>query len=409
MMKKRVVGAVTAMAISSLYSHASGLDEANPSESSFWGKLGFAYQFQDENRKSDADFSDKENNAFSSSVVLGVSKDIGYGFAITAEVAGWSDLGLDIADKGRVDSSDSTSAEISEGYLSYKSANTSIKAGRQALSPDISPWAWTDTTAGVKDWTYDGISIVNSTLENTDIVAAWVVQGSRDSSQLQKVADNSGMFLLTVLNRSIENTTITLNANYIPDSEMNILTGMTTMKADTWSLWATVVGAQGDIGWGVETAYVDGDVKGWDSTYGIVAKLSGKWESLFVELRAGYINDGDYRLAMAGAGTGVEDSSFWTDTYDISGDTYGAEQLSIQARVKYAVGEGSLYGLLGYWDFDEHPKWGDEKSAWNMQAGYKFRIYDIDAKLEYRYRDFDYYSSDSRSRQRIRIEAYYKF
>ena len=64
----------------------------------FWGQIGFTYQFQDENYKSPGDFTDKENNAFSTSIVLGVEKSLQGGLGFGAELAGWSDFGLNIAD-----------------------------------------------------------------------------------------------------------------------------------------------------------------------------------------------------------------------------------------------------------------------------------------------------------------------
>jgi hypothetical protein len=386
------------------------VEVSEPAQAEFWGQIGFAYQFQDENHKIDGDFGDKENNAFSTTIVLGVQKELGNGFGLTAEVSGWSDFGLDIANNPRVDSSDATSAEITQAYLSYATDSFAVKAGRQALPASISPWAWTDTTAGVADWTYDGVTVANTDLADTTLVAAWISATSRDSSERAVISDDAGLFMLAAINKSFSDTVISLNGYYIPDSELNILTGYTTQIADTWSVWGSVVTKTGDIDLGIQGAFVDGDVDGWDSTYGVAIKAGTSWGDLYTELRAGYINDGDYRLAMAGAGTGVEDSSFWTDIYDISGDTYGAEQWSIQARVKYSLQNGSsLYGAIGYWDFDDHPKWGDEDNAWSMHAGYKFKIFDTNAKLEYRYRNFEYYHSADRERQRVRIEAYYKF
>jgi len=102
------------------------VEPAAPASADFWGQIGFAYQFQDEDWKG-LDFGDTEDNAFSTSLVLGVEKELGAGFGFGAELAGWTDFGLDIADGSRVESGDQTSAEVSQAYLTYTFGNTAIK------------------------------------------------------------------------------------------------------------------------------------------------------------------------------------------------------------------------------------------------------------------------------------------
>jgi len=360
------------------------------------GQLGFAYQAQDFDWQPDSDLTDAENNNVSFSIVLGVEKELGNGFGFGAEVAGWSDLGLNIAEDPRVESSEMTSAEISQAYLTYTFGNTAIKAGRQALPKKISPWAWTDRSGGVLDWTYDGIVVVNTDLENNTFIGAWISQLSHNGDNEANVdaSDSAGLFMLALINTSFADTTITLNGYYLPESRINWNGGAVE---DVWSLWASVVGKFGTIGWGVQTAYVDGEVPGWDSTAGIAGKLSSKWGDLDASIVAAYINDGDY--SMRAAGSGLEDGAFWTDN-EMAGDTYGENQWAFLAKAGYKLSFGKVYGSLGYWAFDGNTV----RDTFGARLGYKFKIAGISNKIEYRYRD-----DGDRTRQRVRLEAYYRF
>ena len=371
----------------------------------FYGNVGLYYQFQDQGS---FDFGDKENNAFSATITLAAEGNIFENLGFGVEVAGWSDFGLDIADGVRVESPDQTDAEISRAYLKYLIGDTTIKAGRQVLSKADSPWLWTDRSAGVTDWTYDGVVITNKTLTDTTLTGAYIARSFHNNYEDYHMSDGSGLFMIGLINRSLSDTVIRANAYYLPDSEMNSLWNSTiSSKDDTWSIWASSESKYETFSWGIQGVYVDGDVSNWDATYGIAPKIGSVWGNLSGELVGAYINDGDYSMRMAGSG--LEDGGFWTD-HEISADTYGADQWTLYAKGAYSLGEyGQIYASVGYWDFDTHPVWGDEEEAYGVRTGYKFKIADIDAKVEYRYRDIKYYSSPSDDRSRLRLEANYKF
>jgi len=370
---------------------------APDSPADFWGQIGFAYQAQGFDWVADSNLDDKINNNFSLSVVLGVEKKLGNGFGFGAEIAGWSDMGFDIADNSRVESDDPTSAEISQAYLTYLSGNTAIKAGRQALSKKISPWLWSNRSGGVLDWTYDGIVIVNTDIRDNTIIAAWIsrLSHNNDDGGNPDASAAAGLFMLGLINKSLADTTITLNGYYLPESR--IIWNGASVPEDTWSLWASVVGKADLAGWGVQAAYVDGDVPGWDSTMGIAGRLSSRWGNFDANIVAAYINDGDY--SMRAAGSGEEDGAFWTDN-EMAGDTYGENQWAFLAKAAYKLSFGKVYGSLGYWIFDGN----NVNDTFGARLGYKFRLAGIDSKIEYRYRD-----NNDRTRQRIRLEAYYRF
>ncbi len=379
--------------------------ELHSSSADFWGMVGFSYQFQDDNS---FDFKDKENNQFSSIAVIGVENHTdSEGFGFGAEVASWSDFGFDIADSPRVEAPDQTGAEVSQAYLTFTTGNSAFKAGRQALPKAVSPWAWTDRTSGVLDWTFDGLVVANADLADTTLVGAWIIQASHNRDVEYHVSDSSGLFMLGIINRSVENTTIVANAYYVPDSKLNNLWSSTLNSyEDTWSGWISIVQNSDICNWGVQGAYVDGDVDGWNATYAISAKIGSNWNDLSAELIASYINDGDYSLRLGGSG--AEDSALWSDQ-EMAGDTYGANQWAFMGKFEYSLDFGKLYGSIAYYDYDTHKIWGDEDRAVGMRVGYKFAVVGIDTKVEYRYRDIEYYNSSSQNRQRVRIEAFYRF
>ena len=400
------------------------VEPAAPASADFWGQIGFAYQFQDEDWKG-LDFGDTEDNAFSTSLVLGVEKELGAGFGFGAELAGWTDFGLDIADGSRVESGDQTSAEVSQAYLTYTFGNTAIKAGRQALPKAVSPWAWSDRSAGVIDWSYDGIVVANTDLADTTLIAAWIAQIYHNGDEQYHVSENAGLFMLGLVNKSLANTTIHAAGYYVPESKYDINrydydTNGNVIDdrgaSDTWSLWADAVTEINGITLGVQGAYVDGSFSNTDATFAIAGKIGSKWGDFDAELVASYINDGDYGLMMAG--TQLEDSALWTDNednadiirhYDHTGvNDYSQGQAAILVKAGYALPVGKLYGSLGYWDYD-NAKSGDLENTFGARLGYKFNVMGVDSKVEYRYRDRSIKDDKDQTRQRIRVEAYYKF
>jgi hypothetical protein len=413
-MKKSLLLSIAASAMIFAGGDIAPVEPAAPASADFWGQIGFAYQAQDEDWKG-LDFGDESNNAFSATVVLGVEKELGYGFGFGAELAGWSAFGLDIADGARVESPSQSAAEVSQAYLTYTFGNTAIKAGRQALPKAVSPWAWSDRSAGVIDWSYDGIVVANTDLADTTLIGAWISQIYHNGDEQYHVSDSAGLFMLGMVNKSISNTTLFLSGYYVTDSLYDInnpLPGNGSTAKDTWSFWADAVTELNGVTLGVQGAYVDGDYANTDATYAIAGKVGSKWGKFDAELIASYINDGDYSLMLGG--TGLEDSALWTDNeenadrYTGMGSGNSQGQSAVLLKAGYALPVGKLYGSVGYWDFDNAGN-GDIDNTFGARVGYKLNIMGVDSKVEYRYRDRSLKNSPDQTRQRIRVEAYYKF
>jgi len=420
-MKKSLLLSIAASAVIFAGGDIAPVEPAAPASADFWGQIGFAYQAQDYDWDNQ-DWGDKDNNGFSAAVVLGVEKEIGNGFGFGAEVAGWTDFGFDIAEKSRVESgnyltgnppsdSEQTSAEISQAYLTYTFGNTAIKAGRQALPKAVSPWAWSDRTVGVIDYSYDGIVIANTDLANTTIIAGWIGQIYHNNDEQEHLSDNAGLFMLGLVNKSLSNTTISAMGYYLPESKYDLNRAVDADAKDTWSLWANFVTNNDGFFYGLQGAYVDGDYNGADATFAIAGKIGSRWGNFNAEVAASYINNGDYSLQMAG--TTLEDSALWTFNEDAAniawhpdGKSQGEAGILVKAGYKLPV--GTVYGSLGYWDYD-NVKDTYIENTFGARAGYKFNVAGVDAKVEYRYRDQEYKNNKDKTRQRLRVEAYYKF
>jgi len=397
-MKKGLLLSVVASTMIFAGGDIAPVEPAAPASADFWGQIGFAYQAQDfdtAGRK----FGDKANNNFSATAVLGVEKELGYGFGFGVELAGWSDFGLNIADNPRVStgvfapSNDQTSAEISQAYLTYTFGNTAIKAGRQALPKAVSPWAWSDRTAGVIDNSFDAIVIANTDIQDTTLVGAFVANvANADETAHIGNGKIDGLYMLSAINKSLANTTLTLTGYYVPKAF--------GPKA-AWSVWGSSVSNFDGVKAGLQVAYVDGDYTGTDATFGVAAKVGSSWGNLDATLIAGYINDGDYTLNLGGT------SAFWTDNEE-AGDVAANKQYAMLVKAGYKLPVGKVYGSLGYWNFDDQVA-GDLDYTFGARLGYKFTVAGVNAKVEYRYRNRNYVSAPDQTRQRIRVEAYYKF
>jgi len=413
-MKKGLLLSIAASAMIFAGGDIAPVEPAAPASADFWGQIGFAYTASDTKfGDTELDFGDEQNNAFSATAVLGFEKQIGYGFGIGGEVAGWTDFGWDIADNPKVMTGDGTSAEVSQAYITYTNGNTAIKAGRQALPAAVSPWAWTDRNAGVADVTFDGIVIANTDLENTTLVGGWVKHVSVDSDIGASISD-SGLFMLGAINKSLANTTVTVTGYYVPDNEL-AWTGVTlpdgTVVAvgdgtpqDMWSLWGTIESKIDGYNVGLQAAYVDGDIDGADATYAIAGKIGSTWNEFDAELVAGYVNDGDYSLRNAGSG--LSTSAFWLD-HNIPGDTFGEKYFAVLGKVGYKLNDtNTLRGSLGYWNFDDV----NFEDAWTARAGWHFNTdKSVSGKVEYRYTNLDLVDAPTLENHQIRVEAYYKF
>jgi hypothetical protein len=393
---------------------------ATPSTTKFWGSLGYRFEAVD-NDTEDGEFGDAENNLNRATVVLGAEKEIGYGVGVGAEVA--ASFNNDGEFEKLVDSEGNVKeredAELSQLYLTYKYGNTAIKAGRQALPKAVSPWAWSDTTLGRVDTAYDAVVVVNTDVEDTTLVGAWV--RDKVTSKTEKINDDratvisdvdeplgdKGVFMLGAINNSIEDVTLSFAGYYIPDYATDV---------DVSSAWAAAEGKYDAYTYGAQVAYADVDADNLDSTVAGAAYVGTNVSGIDLKLTAAYINDGDAPLNIGGT------SGFWGDvgyavntieqaivkTGSIAGDTVGEKQIIGKLDASYDLPEnyGKVYAGVAYDKYDDAYKYD---KAILGRVGYSFTVADIKTKIEYRYQDMTGNSVEDVTYQKVRVDSIYKF
>jgi len=393
---------------------------AAPAACDFWGSVGFRYEaYDDENvERNDAisnyEFDEEENNRFTVAVTLGVEKEIGYGFGIGAEVAagtGWSEIAdLNMYGKSVVGSdNDDEFAELSQLYLTYKTGNTAVKLGRQALPKSLSPWAWSDTDIDVLANTFEGLVVANTDIADTTLVGAWITSRVDGSSRLKLTGDNTGLFMLAGQYTGIENTTLRASAYYIPENDdlnmgkaFSIWTSAET-KVDNFDLGFQAVYAKADNN---SIAQIDRENNtGEDATIAVAAYAGTSFQGLHAKLTVAYINDGDASLNLGGT------SAFWGNSFagafGTDASASGGKQTIVRLDADYKIdGYGTIYGGVAYDKYDDD---NTVDKKYGGRLGYKFNVGKFNTKIEYRYRKAENLDGSECKEQRIRVEGIYKF
>ena len=381
---------------------------AAPAACDFWGSVGFRYDANDENTDT-TEFGDTANNRAKAYVDLGVEKALGYGFGFGAEVAG------EFNTNGKFEKINPTTAKekgvLSQLYVTYKAGNTAIKAGRQALPKAVSPWAWSDTTIGVYDNTFNAITLVNTDIADTTLVAAWVPQVA-PSTKIN--GSDKGLFMLTGIYKGIANTTLSTSAYYIPSNGANgkavSVWAAATTKVSGYDLGLQAVYAKADPGSFAHTTFNPTSKK---ATYGVAAYVGTTYNAFDAKLTVAYIKDGGAKLNLGGT------SGFWGNVgYSVAGNIggdaveSGANQtiVKLDAGYKLPSNYGKIFAGVAYDNASSTTATGSNyDSALAARIGYGFKVYGVNAKVEYRYAKIKHLTGADTKNQRIRVEGIYKF
>jgi len=368
---------------------------AAPAACDFWGSLGFRY---DANKAGAFSFGDAANNAGVFTVDLGVEKELGYGFGFGAEVAGAFAFDGKFNKLGE-------GAEISQLYVTYKTGNTAIKAGRQALPKAVSPWAWTDTTVGVKDNTFNALTVVNTDIANTTLVGAWVPQVANGSTNTKINGSNKGLFMLAGIYSGIANTTLSSSLYYMPKNGVN---------GKAISVWAAATTKVNNFDLGLQVAYAKADANSMaqkvasltntKATVGIAAYAATEYNGFDAKLTLAYINAGNATLNLGGT------SGFWGSVgySNFGGDVNGGKQKIAKLDLGYKLPYGKVFAGVAYDKTSGAGLTGPSKDLAG-RLGYSFKVYGVNAKVEYRYTKNTLVNGTVNKAQKIRVEGIYKF
>lgn len=190
----------------------------------FSGQGVFYYQTM---KVDDVNFFDQDAASANAGIQLrAVNKDLFAGVGAGVELSGIGTLGLDedvVSYPMQSLDSGLNGGWVSQLYLTYGFGNTAIKVGRQELPKSLSPFAYSEDWNVFKN-TFDAALVVNNDIPNTTIALAYVKNANWNGTassddwlgeyrnfyninDFNSVAD--GAYMLTVQNKSIDNTTLT--------------------------------------------------------------------------------------------------------------------------------------------------------------------------------------------------------
>ncbi len=363
-----------------------------PASCDFWGNLAFRYDaIKDDS--TGADFN-AEDNKVTAAIVMGVEKELGYGFGFGAELAGI------VKANGKFKNRSET-GEISQLYLTYKNNGTALKIGRQTLPKTVSPWAWSDRTATVVDDAFNAVTVVNTSLiKDTTLIGAWV-HSIADGGSNTKIANDKGLFMLGLINKSVANTTLSMSAYFKPKGTHEALGYLD----NGYALWASAETKINNFDLGLQAVYAK--IKPLTKRVGVAAYVGTNFNGLGVKLTGAYIDDGSTPLALSTT------SGFWGNV-GYANEDMGAGSLSDSGKQKivkldldYKLPEnyGKIYGGVAYDDYSNSTV--DKKIA--ARVGYGFKVSGIDGLVEYRYTQKTPVSGSKVKMHKIRVQGVYKF
>jgi len=347
-------------------------------------------------------------NAFSLTAVVGVEKELFGGLSFGVEAAGWSNAGMfDAADvapiRARVSAGSLEGGILSQAYVAASFNNTAVKMGRFALPKSLSPWAWSDRTAGVLDNTFEGVLVANTDVTDTTLYAVAVKKVMPSNGVRANIGNDSMLIAGGFVNTSLTDTTISGVGYYIPE-----IIAPTVVIPDTaaYAAFLTVDTAINGAKVSAQAAFVGGDDMGValdDPTVVAGVKVAYDFGMFDASLAASYVNDGEFPLGLAG--------NFWLYTANEVESTLfaGAATTAVLAKVSTKVGIGTLCGSYGYWDADNTTGAGADSAA-GMRVGYKFKVAGIDTSINYRSLVVTQLAGAADvERHQVRVEASYKF
>ena len=355
-----------------------------PASCDFWGLVGVRYDAMKKASKTNKWKGDSKSYI---AVALGVEKELGYGFGFGAELD--SLIAGDYKFKNKVEKT-----ALSQLYITYKTGNTAIKLGRQALPKSVSPWLWSDRTAGVAgvvDNTFNALTVVNNDIQDTTLVFAWV-HSSYQNRVNTKLRGNKGALMLGAIYKGIANTTLSTSLYYVPSKGT---------QPKVISAWGAAETKLNNFDLGLQLAYAKAD--GATKSFGVAGYVGTTYNNIDAKLTLAYLNDGTTTLNMGGT------SGFWGDTFAgvFGGDvctTAGVNTCGKQKVARLDLGyKIPNYGKLYAGVAADKPDTG--KTAVAARVGYDFTVKGINAKVEYRF-DKDFAGLKN---HRVRVQGVYKF
>jgi len=283
------------------------------------GQAVIYYQTDDNFGASDM-FAQHARSKANAGVQLNVTGDMGNDFGMGVSGVALGTLGLEKNLVGdtmqKTDAGVLNGSAITQAYVTKKIDNTTLKLGRQELPMALSPLAFSEDWNVFKN-TFDAAVAINTDIQDTTLVGAWVDSGnghgfaSATATNMSQFKNTSGLFtagvatpageltggayMLTAANKSIKEAPMTLSYYALKD-----IGGGESGSA----VWGDV---QVDAGVPVKVALQGGSImpeNGLEDTKAFGAKVSGKVDTVALSCAYSSVNNGT--VPIHNVGTGVK-------------------------------------------------------------------------------------------------------
>lgn len=288
-------------------------------------------------------------------IQLNATADIGNGYGLGFEGTALNTFGLEgnlvdgVRQSGLGNNGDTANASnyfaFTKAYMTKKIANTTLKLGRQELPKSLSPLAFSEGWNVFKN-TFDAAVAINTDIENTTIVGAYVSRSNRhgdlntfgalDGTVAGSDGQNNGAYMLTVKNESLAGLTPTLSYYQLPSSAKAVW-------LDVNSDMAKLAGVPVSVA--LQGGTIMPNASGANDSKAVGIKVSGKAGP--ANLIVAYSKTNNGAVATNNLGTGVK-TPLYTQMVANQGDIKdGAEGTVL--KVVLPAGPGKLiaqYGMM---------------------------------------------------------------
>jgi len=345
-------------------------------------------------------------------IQLNANADIGNGYGLGFQGTALNTFGLEgnlvdgVRQSGLGNDGDTANASdyfaFTKAYMTKKLGNTQLKLGRQELPKSLSPLAFSEGWNVYKN-TFDAAVAINTDIENTTIVGAYVSRSNRhgdlntfgalDGTVAGSDAQNNGAYMLTVQNKSVAGLTPTLSYYQLPSSAKAV---WLDVKADMNQLAGTPVSV------GLQGGQISPNASGAKDSKAVGIKVGGKAGPATVSLAYSKTNHG--AVPINNLGTGVK-TPLYTQMVANQGDIKDDADGTV-LKVVLPAGPGKViaqYGMM-------KDNFNDNSDVQELDLMYKFKALGANmfAALVSSKADDKVYNGDD-SRNIIRFWTRYNF
>jgi len=305
------------------------------------GGEGVAYY--QTNNDANNDFFSQASSKASLGLQLDLTADLGHAFKLGYQESFLGTLGLEknLISSARqyAQANDLNARAMTKLYVSKKYNNSLVKLGRQELSMNISPMAFSEDWNVFKN-TFDAAVLVNKDIIDTTLIAAYIANANNHNnlSAFENLSANarplsSGAYMLTVLNKSVEK--LPMMASYYALKDLN--------DAQSGSaFWMDVKSEHTPVKVAVQAAQLDPS-NALDKTNIVGLKASGTYNNFGLSLAYSLVDEG--ALSVQNLGT-QGDVALYTQMVN-NQDFIASDAQTVVAKVVTKLPVGKLIVQYG--------------------------------------------------------------